>query len=234
MLMVITPVVGLPANVPLKPGAEAVKVTTVPLSVGGAEGVTVVPAPVLIGPVAGYVPSVGAVFAVTVTGKVVLLLSPVLSVTVSVKAALVAPHAAPTSAVTEPAPLMAKLLTVTPLTVADEVPLTITARVLAAWLASLTEAIWELIAALPCCRTKGVGAGTIDGAVLVRRQGENSEVLPLLSVAVAVIKGLPPTGVKLKVKPPGAASVVAPAKTSPSPLPEPSHEVLAKNSNRMG
>ena len=40
-LMLITPVLGLPDKVPVKPGAEAVSVTTEPLSVGAADGVTV-------------------------------------------------------------------------------------------------------------------------------------------------------------------------------------------------
>ena len=166
-------------NVPLKPGAEAVRLTTLPLSDGAAVGVTVAPASVLTGPVAGYVPSVGAVFAVTVTGKVVLLLSPAASVTVKVKLAFAAPHAATTSAVTWPAPLIAKLLTVTPLTVAVAPPLIVTVSVLAGWSASLTVATCELVAGVPCCRIKGVGAGVMLGAVLVRRHGENSEVLPL-------------------------------------------------------
>ena len=41
----MTPVVVLPLKVPVKPGAEAVSVATVPLSVGAASGVTVVPEP---------------------------------------------------------------------------------------------------------------------------------------------------------------------------------------------
>ena len=47
LLMVITPVAAFPLNVPLKPGAAAETVATLPLSVGAALGVTVVPFPAI-------------------------------------------------------------------------------------------------------------------------------------------------------------------------------------------
>ena len=47
MLIVMTPVTGLPLKVPVKPGAAAVKVVTEPLSVGALAGVTLLPAPVV-------------------------------------------------------------------------------------------------------------------------------------------------------------------------------------------
>ena len=46
LVIVITPVAGLPVNVPVKPGALAVSVATEPLSVGATDGVTVAPVPV--------------------------------------------------------------------------------------------------------------------------------------------------------------------------------------------
>ena len=42
MLMVITPVEALPLSVPVKPGAVAVRVATLPLSLGATLGVTLV------------------------------------------------------------------------------------------------------------------------------------------------------------------------------------------------
>jgi len=46
LVIVITPVDALPENVPVKPGADAVRLVTDPLSVGAALGVTVVEPPV--------------------------------------------------------------------------------------------------------------------------------------------------------------------------------------------
>ena len=81
---------------------------------------------------AGYVPSVGAVLAVTLTVSVALAVADWLSVTVKVKLAFVAVHEATTLAVTAPAASTLMPETVTPLTVALAPPLTVTASVLAA------------------------------------------------------------------------------------------------------
>ena len=47
LLTVITPVPALPLKVPVKPGAEALRLATEPLSLGATVGSTVVPAPAI-------------------------------------------------------------------------------------------------------------------------------------------------------------------------------------------
>ena len=130
-MTVTTPVVELTDNVPVKPGAVAVAVAIEPLSAGAAVGVTVVPAPGFTF-VLGYVPTVGGVFGVTLTVKVPLDDAPLESVTVSVKVAFVAVQEATTSAVTLPLASTTMFETVTPLTVADGPPLTVTTNVFSA------------------------------------------------------------------------------------------------------
>ena len=183
MAIVTPPVVGLTLNEPVKPAdAVTVKLEIVPLSVGGAEGVTVAPAPVLIGPVAGYVPSVGAVFAVTLTVSVALAVALLASVTVKLKTEVVAPHAALRLAVTLPAASIKTLEIVTP---APATGVMLTVKELAGWSASETVAIWELVAALPCCRVSGPAAVIVGGALTVNVKVA-LVVAPQLSVVVTV------------------------------------------------
>jgi len=151
LAIVTTPVVGLTAKVPVKPGAVAVALAIEPLSAGAAVGVTVVP-PAGFKFVFAYVPTDGGVFGVTLTVNVALLDAPFESVTVSVKVAFVAVQEATISAVTLPAALTAMFETVTPLTVADAPPLTVTTKVFSVWSLSLTVAICEFADGLPCCR----------------------------------------------------------------------------------
>ena len=84
------------------------------------------------------------------TVKVASLNSVALSVTRNVKVAFVAVQDAIISAVTTPAALTAMFETVTPLTVAVAPPLTVTTKVFSVWSGSLTVAICEFVAGLPC------------------------------------------------------------------------------------
>ena len=130
---------------------------------------------------------------VTATFNVVSLNAPLESVTRKVKAAFVAVQAATTSAVTMPAALTAILETVTPLTVAVPVPgatpptaLMVTTKVSSVWSASLTVAICEFVAGLPCCLDTPACAAMVGIALTV-----NVNVLgvasPQLSVVLTVI-----------------------------------------------
>ncbi len=102
--------------------------------------------------------------AVTVTLSVASANNPPLSVTRSVKAAVVAVQLATTEAVTWPDELTLRPETVTPFTVALAAPLTVTVSELSASSASLTAAICALAAGLPAVRVKAVPA--IAGGVL--------------------------------------------------------------------
>ena len=97
----MTPVAGLPLKVPVKPGAAAVNVATVPLSVGTASGVTVVEAPPAT-LVVGYVPNTGTGLEVTETSSVASAKTLPLSVTRKVKIKFEALQLATTLAVTLP------------------------------------------------------------------------------------------------------------------------------------
>src|SRR5689334_13173988 len=101
--MVTAPVPVLPEKLPVKPAGDAAAVTLMmlPLSLGATLGVTIAPPPVEI-MVSAYVPTLGAVLALTVTVSVVLAEAEVLLVTVSVKLAVVAAQLATTLAVTTP------------------------------------------------------------------------------------------------------------------------------------
>ena len=123
-------------------------------------------------------------FGVTLTVKVALDDAPAESVTVSVKVAFVAVQDATTSAVTLPLASTAMFETVTPLTVAEAPPLTVTTNVFSASSASLTVAICEFADGLPCCRDKV--APVIVGIALTVNWEVVVVVAPQLSVAVTV------------------------------------------------
>ena len=142
--MVITPVVGLPVNVPVKPGADAVTLTTLPLSLGAALGVTVLVPPV-VAVDAPYVPKTGAVLAVTLTLKLPAVLNkPSLTLKPTVFAPTVALQAATRFAVTVPV-VLTILLKVKPAGTLGAV----TTKLPGACSVSVTVAIVLLLTALP-------------------------------------------------------------------------------------
>ena len=88
-----------------------------------------------------------------------------------------------------------------------------------------------LVAGVPVAVTVGV---RVAGSPGTNRQAENSEVLPVMSVAVEVINSPPPTptgSVKVKAALQSASvfTVVCPRYISPSPWPDGSQTRFAKN-----
>lgn len=125
--------------------------------------------------------STGGVLAVTLTVRLTAFDKPVVSfvvVSVTVLSPSAAVQLATTSAVMMP-PLLIILVMLRPVGTAVAVTVNTPADV------SLTVAICELIAALPCCRVSEP-LDEMVGGPLVALQGENSDVLILASVAVAV------------------------------------------------
>ena len=125
-------------------------------------------------------------FAGTFTVKVAVDIAPTLSVTVRVKVELVAVQLATTLAVTLPEPSMLGEPTVTPVPVTG---VTDTIRVFGAWSGSLTVAICETDAAVPCWRD--MVAPVIEGEVLTVSMKVASVVTLQLSVALIVIVCVP-------------------------------------------
>ena len=125
------------------------------------------------------------------------MVAPLPSVAVSVKLAFVAVHAATMFAVMFPLPSLALTMpeTVTPLTVAEAPPLTVTVTPLGPLSASLTVAISEFETGLPCGRVTPTAA-TIVGGVLTADGSANvqseNEVTPLMAAVFAVVFTLPP------------------------------------------
>ena len=145
LLIVMTPVAALPINVPVKPGADAVTVATLPLSVGAAFGVTVVPFPA-INVVEPKVPKVGAALAVTLTLKLPAVLSkPSLTLKPTALAPTVALHAATKFAVTVPV-VLTIVLSVKPAGTVGAV----TTKLPALCSRSLTVAMVLLLTPVPC------------------------------------------------------------------------------------
>ena len=114
------------------------------------------------------------------------------SVTRRVKSAVEAEQEATTSAVTLPELSTAMFETVTPFTVADALPLTVTVNEAGGSSLSLTVAICELELGAPCSRVTPDAAVIVGGCVSQTCAGPNAiaskpEIVDPKSVAMAVV-----------------------------------------------